>query len=204
MDELREKLIALSRKFGIPIVATNDVHYLAADDAYAQEIMLCIQTQRTILEKNRPLTMLDSPSFYFKTPDEMKSLFAQYPEAIENTRKIADKVDIHIETDRWILPHFPTPGGKTPETYVRELTYERSPARYPDLTDELKKRMEFELDVICSKGYATYFLIVQDYVNWAKAQGIAVGPGRGSVAGSIVAYCLRITEIDPIRWNIPF
>ena len=204
MDELREKLVALSRKFGIPIVATNDVHYLAADDAYAQEIMLCIQTQRTILEKNRPLTMLDSPSFYFKTPDEMKSLFAQYPEAIENTRKIADKVDIHIETDRWILPHFPTPGGKTPETYVRELTYERFPARYPDLTDELKKRMEFELDVICSKGYATYFLIVQDYVNWAKAQGIAVGPGRGSVAGSIVAYCLRITEIDPIRWNIPF
>lgn len=202
--ELRKKLVSLSKKLGIPLVATNDVHYLAEDDAYAQEIMLCIQTQRTILEKNRPMTMMDSPSFYFKSSEEMASLFAEYPEAIENTKKIADSVDIQIETDRWILPHFPVPDKKTPEAYVRELTYERFSARYPELTDDLKKRLEFELDVICTKGYATYFLIVQDYVNWAKAQGIAVGPGRGSVAGSIVAYCLRITEIDPIRWNIPF
>lgn len=204
MDELRQKLVTVAKKQGIPLVATNDVHYLNQDDAYAQEIMLCIQTQRTILEKDRPLSMINSPDFYFRSPQEMADLFPEYPEALENTLKVAEKVDIKLATDHWILPDFPTPKGLTPEQYVRKLTQERFGDRYDKRTPELDKRLEFELDVICTKGYATYFLIVQDFVNWAKGQGIGVGPGRGSVAGSIVAYCLHITEIDPIRWNIPF
>lgn len=203
-DELNEKLVLLSRKLGIPIVATNDVHYVNPDDAYAQEILLCIQTQRTILEKNRPLSMYNSPDFYFRSPDEMKGLFVQYPDAIKNTIKIAEKCNLEIETKKWVLPSFTVPAGETAESYVKNLTYKRFPERYGEMTEILKKRMDYELDVICKKGYATYFLIVADFVNWAKKHGIAVGPGRGSVAGSIAAYVLRITDIDPIFHDIPF
>lgn len=204
MAELTKLLVAIARKHGIPLVATNDVHYLDPDDAYAQEIMLCIQTQRTIIEKDRPMSMLDSPDFYFKSPDEMAELFPEYPEAIENTVKIAEKVDVKLQTDKLILPHFPVPKGLTSEEFLKQIVYERFSTRYETMTDELKKRLDFELDVICSKGYATYFLIFEDFVNWAKNKGIGVGPGRGSVAGSMVSYCLGITDIDPMRWNIPF
>jgi len=203
-EELVAAQIKLSQQYGIPIVATNDVHYLNPDDAYAQEILLCIQTQRTILEKNRKLSMLDSPDFYFRSPEEMIALFMDHPEAIENTLAIAERCNLTLKIGDLILPHFPTPPGHTSEEYLKKMTYERFPTRFKEMTEEHKTRLDYELDVICKKGYATYFLIVQDFVNHAKNTGIAVGPGRGSVAGSLVAYVLHITDIDPLQWKIPF
>lgn len=203
-DIVNEKLIALSRKLGIPLVATNDIHYAKPDDAQAQEILLCIQTQRSILEKNRPLSMISSPDFYMKSPQEMKGLFIQYPEAIDNTVKIAQMCDLEIELGKWILPNFNVPPGQTIDNYLRELTTQRLMERYSRISPEVKKRVNYELDIICNKGYSSYFLIVADFVNWAKSKGIAVGPGRGSAAGSLVAYALKITELDPIKHIIPF
>ncbi|MCR4263178.1 MAG: DNA polymerase III subunit alpha [Candidatus Roizmanbacteria bacterium] len=201
---LNKKLIDLARVLGIPLVATNDVHYVDKDDAYAQEILLCIQTQHTIIEKNRPMSMIDSPDFYFKSAEEMSEVFADLPEALENTVKIAEKCNLEIPTDKWILPHYPLPEGETAEENLRRLAHERIPKRYETVTPEMLKRLDYELDVICDKGYATYFLIFQDFVNWAKNKGIGVGPGRGSAAGSLVSYSLRITDIDPLLHNIPF
>lgn len=203
-EKVNEKLILLSRKYGIPIVATNDIHYLEPEDAYAQEILLCIQTQRSILEKNRPLSMINSPDFYFRSPEEMKGLFIQYEEAIANTLKIAKGCNVEIETGKWILPKFPIPEEETAESYLKEKALQGLESRFVRVTEELKGRLTYELSVISQKGYAPYFLIVSDFVNWAKRRGIAVGPGRGSAAGSLVAYVLEITEVDPVRFNIPF
>ncbi|KKR86240.1 MAG: polymerase III, alpha subunit protein, partial [Candidatus Curtissbacteria bacterium GW2011_GWA1_41_11] len=200
-DVVNEKLVALARKLGLPLVATNDIHYVDADDAEAQEILLCVQTQHTILEKNRPLTMIDSPDFYMRSPREMQELFVQYPEAIENTVKIAAMCNLTLSVGKWILPNYPLEAGVTPEAYLKKLVEERTPARYKKLDDEAEKRIAYELDIICTKGYATYFLIVQDFVNWAKSQGISVGPGRGSAAGSMVTYILGITGLDPLYFN---
>ncbi len=204
LDRINVELIKFSRKYGVGLVATNDVHYLNAEDAYAQEILLCIQTQRAIFEKNRPLSMLDNPDFYFKTQQEMKGLFIDLPEAIENTVKIANEVDLEIPYGSLILPQFKTPEGKSEADYLRELTLKNIDrvSAYP--RDLVQKRIDYELDVMIKKGYAAYFLIVQDFVNWAKNKQIAVGPGRGSVAGSLVAYLLRITDINPLEYNLPF
>ena len=204
IDEVNEKLIALSRKLGLPLVATNDIHYVDADDAEAQEILLCVQTQRTIVEKNRPLSMLSSPDFYMRSPDEMKGLFIQYPEAIENTVKIASMCDITLSVGKWILPEYPLEAGETPASYLEKLVMERGKTKYPGMKQDVKQRIEYELDIINKKGYSTYFLIVSDFVNWAKDHGIAVGPGRGSAAGSVVSYILGITGIDPFYFKLPF
>ena len=204
IEIVNEKLIALSRKLGLPLVATNDVHYVRAEDAEAQEILLCVQTQRTIVEKNRPLSMLESPDFYLRSPEEMTELFARYPEAIENTVKIASMCDITLSVGKWILPKFPLPESQTPEDYLRLLVDERLPQRYKTVTEEIKDRINYELDIITKKGYSTYFLIVSDFVNWAKDQKIAVGPGRGSAAGSVVSYILGVTGIDPLFFHLPF
>jgi len=198
------KLILLSRKFGIPLVATNDIHYINKDDAQAQEILLCVQTQRTILESNRPLSMISSPDFYLKSQEEMKGMFIQYPEAIENTVKIAQMCNVEIELGKWILPHFDVPEGETPDTYIKKLAYERIKGRYKEITSEMRKRLDYELDIIAKKGYSTYFLVVADFVTWAKQKEIAVGPGRGSAAGSLVAYSLGITDLDPLKHSLPF
>lgn len=204
LDKVNKELVNLSRKFGIPLVATNDVHYLEEEDAYAQEILLCIQTQRTIVEKNRPMSMIDVPDYYFKSESEMKGLFIDLPEAIDNTVKIADKCNVEIPYGKWILPNFPTPEGVSVEQYLRNLVGEQK-IRVSEYDQELvNKRIEYELGIITSKGYATYFLIVADFVNWAKNHGVAVGPGRGSVAGSLVAYVMGITDINPIDYNLPF
>ncbi len=203
-DIVNEKLVVLSRKLGLPLVATNDIHYVDAEDAEAQEILLCVQTQHTILEKNRPLTMIDSPDFYMRSPEEMKGLFLQYPEAIENTLKIAQMCEITLPVGKWILPQYPLPDEMTPNVYLRQLVIDKAKSRYPNLTSEIKTRIEYELEIINTKGYATYFLIVQDFVNWAKSHGIAVGPGRGSAAGSLVSYILNVTGIDPLYFNLPF
>lgn len=204
VGQVHEKLITLARKLGLPLVATNDVHYVNADDAEAQEILLCVQTQRTIVEKNRPLSMISSPDFYMRSQDEMKELFAHIPEAIENTLKIAAMCDIELSVGKWILPEFPLPENETAESFLEKLIWERVAYRYPKLTDEINTRIRYELDIITKKGYSTYFLIVSDFVNWAKDQGIGVGPGRGSAAGSVISYILGITGIDPFYFRLPF
>ncbi|OGK34988.1 DNA polymerase III subunit alpha [Candidatus Roizmanbacteria bacterium RIFCSPHIGHO2_12_FULL_38_13] len=203
-ESLNQKLVKLSRKFGVPLVATNDVHYLEKTDAYAQEILLCIQTQRTIIEKNRPLSMLDVPDYYFKSPKEMKSAFLDYPEAIENTLKIAEKCNLEIPYGKLILPKFDAPKGMNTKEYLTKLVTEKKNRVKNASNDQIDERLNYELDIIKNKGYANYFLFIQDIVNWAKDNGIAVGPGRGSAAGSLVAYVLRITDVNPFEHKIPF
>ncbi len=204
LEKVNEQLIKFSRKYAVPLVATNDVHYLEKEDAFAQEILLCIQTQQTINDKKRPISMIDVPDYYFKSPAEMKGLFLDIPEAIENTVKIAQKCNLEIPMGKWILPKFETPNNQSPEDYLREIAYQRKDRvkNYPEKT--VIERIEYELEIILKKGYATYFLIVQDFVNWAKNNGIAVGPGRGSAAGSLVAYITGITDINPLDYNLPF
>lgn len=201
--KVEEALKYYSRQYNIPLVATGDVHYKDKDDAYAQEVLLCIQAQRTIHEQNRPVSMYDTPEYYLKTPQEMQALFVDLPEAVENSMVIADRCDVHIPYGRWILPNYPIPEGATYESHLREVAYDQLAKKMP-ITDEVRKRMDYELEVIGSKGFAAYFLIVQDFVNWSKEAGIAVGPGRGSVAGSLVAYGVSITEVDPLELNLPF
>ncbi|MFA5136693.1 MAG: DNA polymerase III subunit alpha [Patescibacteria group bacterium] len=204
LDTVNRELISLSQKYAVPLVATNDVHYLNKDDADAQEILLCIQTQRTILEKDRPVSMYEVPDYYFKSEAEMKTLFSDLPEAVENTNVIAEKCNVEIPHGKWVLPYYETPEGETPKEHLKKLV-EAKKDRVSSYEKTLtEKRIEYELDIITKKGYETYFLIVQDFVNWAKNQGIAVGPGRGSVAGSLVAYVLRITDINPLEHNLPF
>ncbi|HUD19636.1 MAG TPA: DNA polymerase III subunit alpha [Patescibacteria group bacterium] len=203
-DEINEKLVALSRKLGLPLVATNDIHYVDPEDAEAQEILLCVQTQHTMIEKDRPLSMLESPDFYMRSPEEMRGLFIQYPEAIENTVKIASMCDITLSVGKWILPQYPLEAGETPASYLRKMVWDRAPTKYPKMTEAVRERINYELDIINTKGYSTYFLIVQDFVNWAKNNGIGVGPGRGSAAGSVISFILNITGIDPLFFNLPF
>ncbi|MBI2036565.1 DNA polymerase III subunit alpha [Candidatus Microgenomates bacterium] len=203
-DILNERLIAMSKDLGLPLVATNDCHYIHAEDAQAQETLLCIQTQTTVNDENRKLSMIGSPDFYLRSPTEMAGLFIQYPEAIENTVKIAEKVNIEIETGKWIIPKFTVPEEKSADDYLRDLVYKNLPDRYLNTTPEIKERVEYELSVIFQKTYTTYFLIVEDLKRWAREQGIAAGPGRGSVAGSIVSYILKITELDPLKYGLPF
>lgn len=203
-DVVNDKLVTLSNELGIPLVATNDCHYIHPTDAQAQDILLCVQTQETILNKNRRLSMIGSPDFYIRAPEEMTGLFLRYPQALENTVKIANMVDIEIERGKWILPVFPVPKKETPASHLEKLVYKRISERYKKVTDEIKQRVDYELSVITQKGYSTYFLIVQDFVNWAKEHEIAVGPGRGSISGSIISYILRITELDPLEYKLPF
>jgi len=201
--EVNKKLIDLSRKLGIPIVATNDVHYVEKDDAQAQDALLAVQMKKTISDKNR-LTMLDSPDFYLRSGDEMNQLFLEYPDALKNTLAIADKCNLEIPIGKMIFPRYDLPNKETAESYLKKLTYEKLPLRFSNPDKEVTDRLDYELEIICKKGFATYFLIVQDFVNWAKQEGIRVGPGRGSVAGSLVSYVLRITSMDPLEHDLPF
>lgn len=203
-EVLNPKLIEMSRKLGIPVVATNDNHYTMKDDAEAQEILLCIQTQTTIDQPNRKLSMIDSPDFYMKTSDEMAELFADIPEAISNSVKIANMCNVEITLGKWVMPKYAVPEGHTLDSYLEELVWAGAKKRYGEITPEIKERIDYELGVIMKKGYSTYFLTVQDFVNWAKDHGISVGPGRGSAAGSVVGYCLRITDVDPFFFKLPF
>lgn len=204
LERVNRELVKLSRKFGVPLVATNDTHYLDKDDAYAQEILLCIQTQRTILEKNRPLSMYEVSDYYFKTSEEMKSQFYDYPEAIENTLKIADDCNLEIPHGKMILPKFNVPDNMQAKDYLKLLANKNIDKVKEYSHDVVKKRLEYELKIISDKGYNNYFLFVYDFVNWAKKQKIAVGPGRGSAAGSLVSYLLNITGINPLEYNLPF
>lgn len=203
-NSLNKELVSLSRTYGVPLVAANNVHYLEKEDAYAQEILLCIQTQRAVFEKNRPLTMQDSPDYYFRSAEEMQALFPEYPEAIENTLKIADQCNLEIPHGSFILPVYDLPKGETADSYLRAMTFEKAERSKGHDKTIVEERINYELEIIKQKGYSTYFLFVQDFVSWAKDQGIAVGPGRGSAAGSLVAYVLRITDVNPLDYKIPF
>src|SRR3972149_11911531 len=203
-EKLNQKLIDLSKKYGVPLVATNDNHYINHDDAEAQEILLCIGTQTTIDTPNRRLSMITSPDFYIKSQDEMRAMFIDLPEALKNSVKIADQCNLELELGKWIMPKFEVPKGLSGKDYLRKLVYEGLENRYEQITPGIRERVEEELTVIIKKGYEAYFLIVADFVNWAKNKGISVGPGRGSAAGSVVSYALNITDVDPFFFNLPF
>jgi len=202
-DKANKGMIEISRKLGIPLVATNDVHYVEAQDAEAQDALLAIQTQKKLADKKR-LTMIDSPDFYLRSSQEMSQLFADWPEALKNTLSLAQRCNLEIEIGKWILPAYPLPPEQTAEGYLRHLVCQELKKRFPEPSKEINERLDYELNIICKRGFATYFLIIADLVNWAKKQGIRVGPGRGSAAGSLVSYVLRITSIDPLEHKLPF
>jgi DNA polymerase-3 subunit alpha len=194
-----------SRDLGIKLVATNDCHYVRAEDAEAQDILLCIQTKKHIDDADRMSYV--GENFSLLSPQEMSANFSQLPEAIENTLEIADRCSVEIPLGKTQLPHFTTPGSETPETFLRKLCEEGLTRRYGHdalARKDITERLAYELSVIEKTGFASYFLIVQDFTNWAKEQGIVVGPGRGSAAGSIVAYLTNITNIDPLRYELLF
>ncbi len=200
--ELNDTLITIARQLDIPLVATNDVHYLEPADADAQDAIICVQTRKLIADEKR--MKMSSPDFYLKSTAEMVELFHDYPEAIENTVKIAQRCNVEIHTGQLIFPKFEIPEGYTNDTYFIKMTTDALKKKFPDTWQDLEERLQYEMDIIIEKGYSAYFLITQDFVNWAKQQGIGVGPGRGSVAGSLVAYCLNITTINPLNHNLPF
>lgn len=195
-------LVEIARKTGIPLVATNDVHYLERSDAFIQDVLLCIQTGKTVNEENR--MRFPTPEFYFKSGEEMALLFKEIPEALQNTINIAEQCGIEFDFSHFYLPDYPLPPGESPESYLRRLVMEKLPERMPGYGQAVVDRLEYELDVISRMGFAGYFLIVQDIVNWARSQGIAVGPGRGSAAGSLVSYILGITTINPLEYGLLF
>ena len=199
---IKEQLIRLSKKLSIPAVATYDTHYLKSEDAEAHDILLAVQTGNKIFEEDR-LT-LSADDFSFCSTEHMEELFYDFPEAIENTRLIADACNVELEFGKTLLPYFEVPLGETPESHLRKLCEENLPKRFSKITPEINDRLNYELGVIEKTGFASYFLIVEDFVNWAKNNGIVVGPGRGSAAGSLVAYLLNITDVDPLKYNLLF
>ena len=196
------QLLRMSQELGIDVVCTNDVHYTYAGDADAHDILLCIQTGKKVTDENR--MRYEGGQYYLKSPEEMAELFPYAPQALENTRRIAERCNVEIEFGVTKLPHYEVPEGYDSWSYLNYLCSEGLKKRYPDADDEIKSRMNYELSVIHSMGYVDYFLIVWDYINFARTHGIAVGPGRGSAAGSIVSYCLGITDIDPIKYGLIF
>ena len=198
-----QALIEISKKHNIPLVATNDIHYVKKEDAGIQDILLCIQTNRKVEEKNR-MNLMDF-ELYLKSPEEMASHFPDTPEALSNTQEVVARCNLEIELGHTQLPHFEVPQGETAESYLRKMTEEGLQKRYPKGPSEKHlERMEYELSVIEKTGFASYFLIVQDFVNWAKKEGIVVGPGRGSAAGSFVSYLIGITDMDPVKYDLLF
>ena len=200
--QVNQGIMRLSKELNIPLVATNDCHYINADDWEAHDILLCIQTGKKVSDENR--MRYEGGQYYVKSEEEMRQLFPYAPEAIENTHKIAERCNVEIEFGVTKLPRFDVPDGYDSWGYLNHLCDEGFALRYPDDDGTLRARLDYELGTIKSMGYVDYFLIVWDFINFAKSHGIAVGPGRGSAAGSIVAYCLKITDIDPIRYQLLF
>lgn len=200
---IKDDMIKLSRELNVPLVATNDVHYVRKEDAKAHDVLLAIQTATTLDDENR--MRFPNDEFYLKSEDEMRKIFAYLPEAVDNTQLVAEACNFDFKFGEYHLPQFIAPDGKTNTAYLRELCESGLHERYGESpSSELYDRLNYELNTIESMGYVEYFLIVWDFINYAKTNGIVVGPGRGSAAGSIVAYCLKITDIDPIRYNLIF
>ncbi|MDD2807894.1 MAG: DNA polymerase III subunit alpha [Patescibacteria group bacterium] len=200
---VNEKIFTLGKKLNIPVIATNDAHYLNTEDDYAQDVLLCIQTKKTLSDTDRMSYM--GEDFSVKTPQVMKEIWADHPEVIENTLAIAEKCNVELELHKTLLPHFELPNNKKDTDYLRELCDQGLIDRYGDkVTTEIRDRLEYELGIIDKTGFASYFLIVADFINWAKNNKIVVGPGRGSAAGSLVAYLIKITNIDPLKYDLIF
>ena len=200
--KVNKVLISISKKFGIPLVATNDVHYLKSKDAEAQDILMLINTNADPNDPERLTMKMDN--FSFRPQEEMEKFFKDVPEAIENTQKIVNKISLEFELGKTKLPYFKVPNGKTPDEYLSELCGEGLKTHFSNITTEIRKRLRYELSVIKQTDFASYFLIVQDFINWAKENKIVVGPGRGSAAGSLVSYLLNITDVDPLKYNLLF
>ncbi len=196
------QLLALAKEFSLRVVATQDAHYLRREDAEAHDVLLAIQTGKTLDDPAR--LRYPNDEFYIKSPSEMASLFEELPEALSNTLWVRDACDVPLGEGKTLLPSYEVPGGEDPDQYLRRLCRERLPRRYPIPSDEVHERLRYELDVIARMGYQSYFLIVADFVDFARGAGIAVGPGRGSAAGSLVAYVLGITDVDPVRYHLLF
>ena len=199
---VNQQLFKMSEETGIDLVATNDIHYTYAEDAKPHDILLCIQTGKKLSDENR--MRYDGGQYYVKSEEEMLRLFPYAKQALENTQKIADRCHVEIEFGVTKLPKYDVPDGYTSWEYLQKLCYEGLEKRYGDPSEELKERLSYELETIHQMGYVDYFLIVWDFIKYAKDHGISVGPGRGSAAGSIVSYCLEITTIDPIRYQLLF
>ena len=211
--KVNEGLVRLADHYNLPLVATNDCHYLRKQEARAHELLLCIQTGKKITDTDR--LKLSTDEFYFKSPADMATAFSHYPEAVANTLKIAEMCNVTIETGVYHFPNVSLPGNRSPEEHFEQLCIEgfdkkmkKVAASYENFTDEMleqyRSRLSYEIGVIKTTGFASYFLIVSDFIGFAKSNDIPVGPGRGSAAGSLVAFCLDITNIDPIRWDLLF
>lgn len=200
--KLNRDLISLARELNIDIVATNDIHYTLRRDAEYQDVLMCIQMGKTVDDEDR--MKMDCDQLYLKSEEEMSELFSYIPEALENTQKIADRCNVEIEFGKFHLPKFEIPNGLTSYEYLKQLVERGMRERYPNADESVVSRMKYELDTISGMGYVDYFLIVWDFIHYAKSHGIPVGPGRGSAAGSVVAYCLHITDVDPIKYSLIF
>ena len=199
---VNQQLIRMSKETGIPLICTNDCHYTYDTDVEPHDILLCIQTGKKLSDEDR--MRYEGGQYYVKSEEEMRKLFAATPEALENTQAIADRCNVEIEFGVTKLPHFDVPEGYDSWSYLNKLCFDGLDVRYGDRAEELKPRLEYELNTIRQMGYVDYFLIVWDFINYARTQGIPVGPGRGSAAGSIVSYTIGITNIDPIKYNLIF
>ena len=195
-------LLRMSKELDIPLVATNDVHYTYAEDAQPHDVLLCLQTGKKVADEDR--MRYEGGQYYVKSEEEMKGLFPYAWEAVENTQRIADRCHVEIEFGNYKVPRYDAPQGYDSWTYLNKLCQDGMKERYPDDDGTLQERLRYELDTIRNMGFVDYFLIVWDYINYCRESGIAVGPGRGSAAGSIVSYCLKITNIDPIKYNLLF
>ncbi len=205
IDEQRpvnQGVMRIARETGLPMVVTNDAHYLRKEDATMQDVLLCVQTGKTVDDPNR--MKFQTEEFYLKSEEELKALFPNCPEAFENTAKIAEMCNVEFVFNQYHLPSFPVPEGYTNEQYFRKLCYEGFEERYQNPPESYLERLEYEIGVISRMGYVNYYLIVWDFIRYAKESGIPVGPGRGSGAASIVAYCMHITEVDPMKYALIF
>ncbi|MGM9546242.1 MAG: DNA polymerase III subunit alpha, partial [Vescimonas sp.] len=195
-------LLRMHNETGIPLVCTNDAHYLRREDAESHDVLLCIQTGKTVDDENR--MRYEPRNFYLRSTEEMEALFSGYPEAVENTQRIADRCQLEFTFGKYHLPEFKLPPGYDSPTYLRKLCDEGFAQRYGDEKPDYRQQLEYELAMIEKMGFTDYFLIVSDFVRYAREAGIPVGPGRGSAAGSMVAYCLHITDIDPMQYQLYF
>ena len=200
-DKVVKGKIKLSRLLGIPILATNDVHYVKKEESEAQDALVCIATGKNVSDIKR--LRYPSPTFYLRSPEEMQKLFKEIPEAIENSVKISEKCNLNIELGKWYFPKFALSDDITPEQELKNIVKTKIKDKFKDITKEIKDRISYELDIIIKKGYAPYFLIVSDMVNWANSEGIVTNT-RGSAAGSLVSYVLGITTVNPLKYNLPF
>ncbi|MDH4179861.1 MAG: DNA polymerase III subunit alpha, partial [Armatimonadota bacterium] len=201
-QRVNAELLRLAADLGVGLVATNDVHYTRREDAQIHDVLLCVQTNTTVDDPNR--LRFHGDQYYLKTPEEMAEIFAERPDALAAAADIAARCQVEINFGEVVLPDFQVPEGRAPDSYLRQLCLERLPERYPDAQEEVRQRLDYELDIIAQKGLSTYILITWDIIRSAKERGILVGPGRGSAPGSVILYLLGVTGVDPIKLGIPF